>query len=278
MTRLGLVVVGICCRSPPGLKPHARRGERRGHRVRGLWCFERLIRVGHRDRLAERRIPSSAPGRPPCGHSKNGCPPQPGSCPADGLCSARVDLCIRQCEACGTALGRSAWVRFSVRPRGLIRPRSWVRALVCSARRAAQFYGSKVTQARDLTSKLDDDDRAKYGRGFTVLRAFARARPVRRRSGPHRLHSDGLRPRAWSTPTATSPARNGNPMEPLVAGPPLSASRRSRDRRLRARRSGRSRRTAPCRPTVPSPMAQRAAARHRWSRLGGGLKKLEDGH
>ncbi len=45
-------------------KPHARRGERRGHRVRGLWCFERLIRVGHRNRLAERRIPSSAPGRP----------------------------------------------------------------------------------------------------------------------------------------------------------------------------------------------------------------------
>jgi hypothetical protein len=32
----------------------------------------------------------------------------------------------------------------------------------------------------------------------------ARARPVRRRSGPRRLHSDGLRPRAWSTPTATS--------------------------------------------------------------------------
>jgi hypothetical protein len=48
---------------------------------------------------------------------------------------------------------------------------SWIRAFVCSARRAAQFYGSKVTQARDLTSKLDDDDRAKYGPGFKVLRA-----------------------------------------------------------------------------------------------------------
>jgi hypothetical protein len=44
---------------------------------------------------------------------------------------------------------------------------SWVRALVCSARRAAQFYGGEVTQARDLTSKLDDN-RAKYGWGFTV--------------------------------------------------------------------------------------------------------------
>jgi hypothetical protein len=37
---------------------------RRGHRVRGLWCFERLIRVGHRDRLAERRIPKLR-ARPP---------------------------------------------------------------------------------------------------------------------------------------------------------------------------------------------------------------------
>jgi len=62
-----------------------------------------------------------------------------------------------QREACGTALGRPAWVRFSVRPREVIR--SWVRALVGSACRAAQFYGGKVTQARDLTSKLDDDDR-----------------------------------------------------------------------------------------------------------------------
>jgi len=162
-----------------------------------------------------------------------------------------------QREACGTALGRPAWVRFSVRPRDLIR--SWVRALVGSACRAAQFYGGKVTQARDLTSKLANDDRAKCGRGFTVLRACRPRPPVRRRSGPHRLHSDGLRPRAWSTPTATSSARNGNPMEPLVAGPPLSASRRSRDRRLRVRRSGRGRRTAPCRPTVPSLMARRAA-------------------
>ena len=40
--------------------------------------------------------------------------------------------------------------------------RSWVRALVGSARRAAQFYGREVTQVRDLTSKLDDD-LAKYG-------------------------------------------------------------------------------------------------------------------
>jgi hypothetical protein len=52
-----------------------------------------------------------------------------------------------------------AWVRFSVRPRGLIR--SWVRGFVrsSSARRAAQCNGGKVTQARDLTSKLANDDR-----------------------------------------------------------------------------------------------------------------------
>jgi hypothetical protein len=31
------------------------------------------------------------------------------------------------------------------------------------ARRAAQFYGGKVTQVGDLTSKLANDDRAKYG-------------------------------------------------------------------------------------------------------------------
>ena len=44
---------------------------------------------------------------------------------------------------------------------------SWVPALVCSARQPAQCNGGKVTQARDLTSELDDD-RAKYGRGFMV--------------------------------------------------------------------------------------------------------------
>jgi hypothetical protein len=92
-----------------------------------------------------------------------------------------------QREACGTALGRPAWVRFSVRPRDLMR--SWVRALVGSACRAAQFYGGKVTQARDLTSKLANDDRAKCGRVFTVLRA-CRPRPSgspRKRSSPPTL-------------------------------------------------------------------------------------------
>jgi hypothetical protein len=51
-----------------------------------------------------------------------------------------------------------------------------VGSFVSSAHGAAQCNGGKATQARDLTSKLDDDDRAKYGRGFTVLRA-CRPRP-----------------------------------------------------------------------------------------------------
>jgi hypothetical protein len=100
----------------------------------------------------------------------------------------------------------------------------------------------------------------------------ARARPVRRRSGPHRIHSDGLRPRAWSTPTATSPERNENPMEPLVAGPATvgqPAKRRSPPSGEAVRRGCR---TAPCRPTVPYPMARRAAALHRSSRLGAVLR------
>ena len=42
---------------------------------------------------------------------------------------------------------------------------SWVRALVCSARRAAQCYGGQGTQARDLTSKLANDDRVEDREG-----------------------------------------------------------------------------------------------------------------
>jgi len=130
-------------------------------------------------------------------------------------------------------------VRFSVGPRGLIR--SWVRALVCSACRAAQFYGGKVTQARDLTSKLDDDDRDEdregvYGFESRVARArqFAAEAVLtaytlmacgrgrgRRLQRHHRREMEIL----WSR-------RSPSP-------PPSAARRRSRDRRLRARRSGR---------------------------------------
>ena len=46
-----------------------------------------------------------------------------------------------------------------------------VGSFVSSAHGAAQCYGSKVTQARDLTSELANDDRDKDREGFTVLRA-----------------------------------------------------------------------------------------------------------
>ena len=51
LTRPGLAIVGVCRRPPPGLKPHAHRGEDAGLRARGLWCFERVIRVANRDRV-----------------------------------------------------------------------------------------------------------------------------------------------------------------------------------------------------------------------------------
>ena len=46
-----------------------------------------------------------------------------------------------------------------------------VGSFVSSAHGAAQFYGGKVTQARDLTSKLANDDRDRTARGFMDLRA-----------------------------------------------------------------------------------------------------------
>ena len=46
-----------------------------------------------------------------------------------------------------------------------------VGSFVSSAHGAAQFYGGKVTQARDLTSKLANDDRDRTARGFMGLKA-----------------------------------------------------------------------------------------------------------
>ena len=180
VTRLGLVIVGICCRSPPGLKPHARRGERRGHRVCGLWCFERLIRVGHRDRLAERRIPKLC-ARPPrhvvtqktvAGHS-----PAPLRLM---LCGAGIDLWTMQREACGTALGRPAWVRFSVRPRDLI-VGSCARRFGMSGRPVLRWQG----HAGPAISPPSSPTTIATGtvRGFTGLRA---CRPHPRSSPPMR--------------------------------------------------------------------------------------------
>jgi hypothetical protein len=122
-----------------------------------------------------------------------------------------------QREACGTALGLSAWVRFSVR-RCDLSVGSWVRALVGSACRAAQFYGGKVTQARDLTSTFDDD-RAKCGGGFTVLRAAPPAPAQFAAEAVLTAYTLMAYGRGRGRRLQRHHARNGNPMEPLVAGP-----------------------------------------------------------
>ena len=122
-----------------------------------------------------------------------------------------------QREACGTALGRPAWVRFSVRPRDLIR--SWVRALVGSACRAAQFYGGKVTQARDLTSKLANDDRDEDREGvYGFDSRAARARQFAAEAG---LTAYALMAAAEGAVDAYTHITGDKwkPYEPPVAGP-----------------------------------------------------------
>jgi hypothetical protein len=165
-------------------------------------------------------------------------------------------------------------VRFSVRPRGLIRPR--VREFVRSSVRPVGPPSSTAARSRRHATSLPSPPTttAPSTAGFAVLRASHPRPPVRCRSGPHRLCSHGLRPRAWSMPTPN----HRREMETLWSRwSPARHCRRggSRDRRLRARRSGRGRRTAPCRPTVPSPMARRAAAGPRSSRLGAVLRNWE---
>jgi hypothetical protein len=151
-----------------------------------------------------------------------------------------------QREACGTALGCPAWVRFSVRPRDLIR--SWVRAPVGSACRAAQFYGGKVTQACDLTSKLDDDDRDEDREGVYGFESrVARARQFAAEAGltayalmaaaegavAAYIHITGDKWKPYEPPVA-GPATVGQPAKPRappsgeavragVAGPRLAA-------------------------------------------------------
>jgi len=236
VTRLGLVVVGICCRSPPGLKPHARRGERRGHRVRGLWCYERAD-PGRPQRSLGRTPNTKLCARQPChvvtrktvaGHSP--APVRLMSSAAPGLisgrCSARrAGQHSAVLPRCGSASGRAArsvrgFVRSSVRPVGP--PSSTV---------------ARSRRARDLTSKLANDDRDGDREGVYGFESLSPA--------PAQFAADAVltaytlmacgrgRGRALHRP------RNGNPVEPLVTGPPLSASRRSGDRRLWVRRSGR---------------------------------------
>ena len=79
-------------RSPPGLKPHAHRGEDAGLRARGLWCFERLIWIGHRDRLENLGHQPLPPAVLPGGRSSDRRRSHPGSCRAKGFCRGGIDL------------------------------------------------------------------------------------------------------------------------------------------------------------------------------------------
>ena len=80
---------------------------------------------------------------------ENGCRPQSGSCPADGLCGAGIDLWTGNARRAGQDL--AFCLRAVQRPHA--RP---------------SVYGGKVPQIRDLTSKLANDDRARDGAMFTV--------------------------------------------------------------------------------------------------------------
>jgi len=144
---------------------------------------------------------------------------------------------------------------------------SWVRALVCSARPVLRRQGHsgprshlqarrrRPRQVRLGVYGLEDLSPASAQfaaeavlTAYTLM-ACGRGRG-RRLQRHHRREMETL----WSR---RSPA------------PPPSAARRRKPKSpAPGRRSGRGRGTPPCRPTVPSPMARRAAARHRSSRLG----------
>jgi len=118
-----------------------------------------------------------------------------------------------------------------------------VGSFVSSAHGAAQFYGGKVTQARDLTSKLANDDRDRTARGFMDLRA---APPAPASSPPKRAY----RLRVRSMPIPTSPARRGSRTSRRSPAPPPSAARR---RKPKSPLSGETVRAGVARPRLASP-------------------------
>ena len=231
MTRLGLAAVGICCRPPPGLNRTHAEGRTAEHRVRGLWCFERLIQ-SRPQRPLGRTQNTKLCARPPChgGHYELAAVRTPG--PAWPMGSAVLGLIHIDTATLGVpdSIWPSARVRFSVRTHGLDCP--WVRGLVCSARRGAM---AKVTEACDLTRKLAHDDRAKDGPGLRFREPAARSRQFAAEAG---LIAYALMAAAAAA-VGTSPARSRNP---VAAGRRLCHRRprggESRGRRLRVRRSG----------------------------------------
>jgi hypothetical protein len=87
-----------------------------------------------------------------------------------------------------------------------------VGAFVGSAHGAGQFYGQKVTQARDLTAKLNNEDRDEDRSGEAGLESRADALA----SAPQRWGYKPMPfwppPRVRCPPMPTSPARTGSPM------------------------------------------------------------------
>jgi len=134
-----------------------------------------------------------------------------------------------QREACGTALGRPAWVRFSVRPRDLISfVGSCARRFGLSGRLVLRWQGHAGPRPH-LQARQRRPRQVRPGvYGFESLSPA----PVRFAAEAvltaYTLMACG-RGRGRRL-TATSSARNGNPMEPLVAGPALSAARRRKPR------------------------------------------------
>ena len=163
MTRPGLAIVGVCRLSPPGLNRTHAEGEDAGLRVRGLWCFERLIRIGHMGPPGESRHQPLPPGVLPGGRSSDRRRSHPGACRAKGLCRGGIDL-----REDGARRPGQNWpfrlVRFSVRTRG--RDPSigaGFRALVGLARCGHQFCGRGPAQPQARQRQSRGGLRGAYG-------------------------------------------------------------------------------------------------------------------
>jgi hypothetical protein len=142
------------------------RGERRGHRVRGLWCFEEAD-PGRPQRPLGRTPNTKLCARPPrhvvtrktvAGHSP---------APVRLMSSAAPGLISGRCSA------RRAGQHSAVLPGAVQRPTARPDPFVGSCAHRFGLSGRPVLwwqghAGRDLTSKLANDDRAKCGRGLTV--------------------------------------------------------------------------------------------------------------
>jgi hypothetical protein len=99
-----------------------------------------------------------------------------------------------------------------------------VGAHVASAYAAAQFYGTKLSAAKDLTTRLGNDDRDEDRdgpSGFEDKAAVRAASLPKWRCNPTRC---APQPRVPFSPTPKSPARPGKPTKHPCQHPPASAA------------------------------------------------------